>query len=451
MDEWNSPFFGEEIDLALANGLMALRVDGQTALSEAQKRALLRQLLAVGVTAQDWTAEQKAQARRNIGAGDGAFRVLGQFVGLDELQRSVPNPQLGDAYAIGESAPYDIYIWTGEWFNAGPIAAAPVTSVNGKTGAVQLSAYDIWYNELTGISVGSWIESREETAQVNPNLLDNWFFRRPVNQRGGSSYELTAAGLYTIDRWKASGATGRLTVSEGVGVEIENTSGTAELVLGQKFEFPVRSSVMSVSVLTTWINGSATVRLIHSDATVHETMIEEGLISAVDSSYKDITELQILVGPGASLMVEAVKLETGSSGTLAYQSLIHGIMISEIPDYGTQLARCQRFFLRIKGTGTGKYGVVGPAFANATTQAQANVPLPVSMRVLPIVNYGGQWAFFQFAGTQTICPANSMSPAALLPNAVQIGVMITGATTGTMGMLRANNDAAAYIDLSADL
>ena len=34
---------------------------------------------------------------------------------------------------------------------------------------------------------------------VNPNLLDNWYFGRPVNQRGQTEY--TGNATYSIDRW----------------------------------------------------------------------------------------------------------------------------------------------------------------------------------------------------------------------------------------------------------
>ena len=36
---------------------------------------------------------------------------------------------------------------------------------------------------------------------VNPNLLDNWYFGNPVNQRGQTEY---TGGGYTVDRWKLS-------------------------------------------------------------------------------------------------------------------------------------------------------------------------------------------------------------------------------------------------------
>lgn len=36
----------------------------------------------------------------------------------------------------------------------------------------------------------------------NPNLLDNWYFLDPINQRGKSVYEYPGDGRLTIDRWK---------------------------------------------------------------------------------------------------------------------------------------------------------------------------------------------------------------------------------------------------------
>ena len=46
----------------------------------------------------------------------------------------------------------------------------------------------------------------------NPNLLDNWYFGNPVNQRGQTSY--SKAWIYTIDRWQVSQNT-TLTVNNG--------------------------------------------------------------------------------------------------------------------------------------------------------------------------------------------------------------------------------------------
>lgn len=75
------------------------------------------------------TEEQKAQARKNIGAGtsDSGLRILGYYATVDLLTASVGNPKAGDAYAVGIAAPYDIYIWDAvhrSWVNNGNIRGA---------------------------------------------------------------------------------------------------------------------------------------------------------------------------------------------------------------------------------------------------------------------------------------------------------------------------------------
>lgn len=52
------------------------------------------------------------------------FIILGYYNTLEELQSGVPSPDAGDAYGVGVTAPYDIYIWDGiglEWVNNGTI------------------------------------------------------------------------------------------------------------------------------------------------------------------------------------------------------------------------------------------------------------------------------------------------------------------------------------------
>ena len=59
----------------------------------------------------------------------------------------------------------------------------------------------------------------------------------------------------------------------------------------------------------------------------------------------------ILLYPGANdaaelreVIVYAVKLELGSQQTLAHQDADGNWILNEIPDYGEQLRRCQRYF-----------------------------------------------------------------------------------------------------------
>ena len=52
------------------------------------------------------------------------FTVLGQFMTLEALQNAVTTPKGGDAYGVGSTAPYDIYIWDkveNKWKNHGKL------------------------------------------------------------------------------------------------------------------------------------------------------------------------------------------------------------------------------------------------------------------------------------------------------------------------------------------
>ena len=55
------------------------------------------------------------------------FKVLGYYATESALSAAVTNPAAGDAYGIGTSEPYDIYIWDGvnhEWVNNGVLQGA---------------------------------------------------------------------------------------------------------------------------------------------------------------------------------------------------------------------------------------------------------------------------------------------------------------------------------------
>lgn len=60
----------------------------------------------------------------DTGAG---FKVLGYYGSVSALEAAVTSPHVGDAYGVGTSQPYDIYILdgtTGAWVNNGPLQGA---------------------------------------------------------------------------------------------------------------------------------------------------------------------------------------------------------------------------------------------------------------------------------------------------------------------------------------
>lgn len=77
-------------------------------------------------TYSDFTAEQLAALKGEKGDTGSGLRILGYYETLTALESSVTNPSVGDAYGIGSSEPYDIYIYTGinGWVNNGALQGA---------------------------------------------------------------------------------------------------------------------------------------------------------------------------------------------------------------------------------------------------------------------------------------------------------------------------------------
>jgi hypothetical protein len=72
-----------------------------------------------------------------------------------------------------------------------------------------------------------------ERPYSRPNLLDNWYFINPVNQRGLSIYNISNSREMTIDRWFSydGGQAGKIEVTSD-GVAVTKTSGGAAYTLG---------------------------------------------------------------------------------------------------------------------------------------------------------------------------------------------------------------------------
>ena len=93
------------------------------------------------------TDEQKAQARANIGAtasGEG-IRIIGHFDTLAELEAAVKSPKAGDAYSVGESLPYNLYIYDflySVWRDYGAIRSSDIKARFAQNVTVDVSAWE---------------------------------------------------------------------------------------------------------------------------------------------------------------------------------------------------------------------------------------------------------------------------------------------------------------------
>lgn len=171
------------------------------------------------------------------------------------------------------------------------------------------------------------------------NLLHNWDFRNPVNQRGFTS--TTAAG-YTIDRWRstASGHTVELTPN---GLKLRASSG-AEInyCLAQYIEnygdFEGKTLTLSVHIVENTLTQGCSLRW---NDTAGGRITGTGLFSftftpsSLSSLSVGIQFWDKNTDRGEYVLIDKMKLEIGSTSTLA----------NDPPaDYGEQLMLCKRFF-----------------------------------------------------------------------------------------------------------
>ena len=209
----------------------------------------------------------------------------------------------------------------------------------------------------------------------NRNLLINWYFFKPVNQQGLTAYQVRG---YTIDMWRTWTATTRVSLSkEGVLVDCTNADADGIYQYFEDGESLLVGKIVTISVLTKeygLINKSGI--LTSGSSSIIQTT-EFGDIALFHSLAKTPPFLfRISVNAGKAVTVIAAKLEFGSSQTLAHKEGSKWVL-NEIPDYATELAKCQRYQVPIKGW------VAYPATWVDTNEVNCLIPTPAQMRTAP--------------------------------------------------------------------
>lgn len=236
---------------------------------------------------------------------------------------------------------------------------------------------------------GTTIDTR--AFPCSPNLLDNWYFPHPVNQRGQTVY--TGAG-YCIDRWKLTNASAKLTVGSG-GVTLGTTGGNVWMQSYLEDGDQLLGKTVTVSLLADGALYTASGMLPVEAVTSNTGFMTSGNVGV--GLYKTADGrvfAQIGNKSGADAPLTAVKLELGSVQTLAHQDADGAWGLNEIPDYAEQELRCMRYLLRQKTTGKEMFA----AMVGSTGRMYFSVPLPVPMRTAPAVTVLAAADLFVAAG-----------------------------------------------------
>ncbi len=133
-----------------------------------------------------------ADAGKFNGKDGKSFEIKGYYASTAALEEGVPEPAPGDAYCVGSTAPYDVYIYdgvSGEWINNGTIQGA-----KGDTGAA-------------GTTFTPHLDGNGNLSWTNDGGLDN---PETQNIRGaaGAKGETGAAGKSAYAAAVEAGYTG---------------------------------------------------------------------------------------------------------------------------------------------------------------------------------------------------------------------------------------------------
>ena len=244
--------------------------------------------------------------------------------------------------------------------------------VNGKalTEDVTLTGENIAVSTTDSTLISGAVKYR-----TNPNLLDNWYFGNPVNQRGQTEY--TAGGVYTLDRWWAQYDT-TLSIVDG-GIKIGG-----KWDVQQYFETTLPNATYTLSLLYKDRTGSDPLRLLignrtDGDLAQTESKDASGILSVTFSTAKsNKANFGFIGSTDNSATIIAIKLELGDTQTLAHKE--NGVwVLNEIPDFGEQLRRCQRLAVNCKC-----YTTVGQLNYDGDTY-YISVQLPCVMRTEPVI------------------------------------------------------------------
>lgn len=315
-------------------------------------------------------------------------------------------------------------------------AVAPRTVVEAISGEGKKWNY-VGFTEdnVLGVIEGTW--------PCNPNLLDNWYFvgggsqqgggQFPINQKAQREYDVTSLiSQYTIDRWS--------TTFSSLSLEDDciliTSANTPSCSFAQYLEYPesYAGKTVTLSALFKEVSGTVQLTINPNSPTVpakFDFVTEPGLASCTWTIPEDVQGFLyagINIFQGGTARVIAIKLEFGAQQTLAHQE--NGVwVLNEIPDYATELAKCQRYLRSIYGDFVG--------FGEASFDGGGNwIRLSIQnayMRAAPTVqDLSVGWVRsrgVQYQGKTTVV----YSPAEFTPNSILIVFQLDDLTVSESG------------------
>lgn len=345
------------------------------------------------------SAQEAAQAAKESAASSASAAAQDAQSATQAAAAAMQDADDSEAWAVGKRNGADVPSTDPAYHNnakyykdqAQAVVGDKVDSFNGRTGAVVSQTGD-YTAEMVGaqplltpgdnISIsGSVITTK--AFPCNPNLLDNWYFGNPINQRGQTSY---TGGGYAVDRWEigdgvtAALANGALNISYSTpGWNLVEPLDNM-LVPGVTYTISCiyKASVNPIRLVVAW--GDSQFFYNEASPISDDWALAQitGTIPANATISFNQVVIQSLGSSAGDFSLKAVKLELGSQQTLAHKEN-NAWVLNEIPRFSDQLAACQRHLIPINN-----WTRVRASYYSANALF-FTVPIPSTMRTTPVI------------------------------------------------------------------
>jgi len=304
-------------------------------------------------------------------------------------------------------------------------------------------------NRVFGRIINNVEALRRGTVDVTlPNLLHNWDFRNPVNQRGQETYFAPIGVINTLDRWILQSGTVILCAQNGI--TLERTSATSQWTFfNQRIAFSDR--LVGRTVTGSVMLGSGEV--VSGTWTVPSGAFDfppENLSSNfrfnLHRGQSGEIQFRIYTAPsnapiGTRLEIMAVKLENGAVSTLA----------NDLPmDFARELSICQRYQVELNQHRR-TFSFFGMGVARSTTEVRIIGSVTTNMRLFnPSIAQQNNLELRLNDASSVVIPA-TITEARVDAGNVILTCTATNLIVGSTYSLRSNVNNAGTILLDANL
>lgn len=416
--------------------------------------------------------------------------ISGGKDGFSPIVTTAPNANNdGTTITITDvNGPKTFEVLNGKDGNIGP--QGPSATINGVNTLIIKAGEKIKLQQTDGTFI-------IDCTASNHNLLDNWYFVDPVNQRDGklisagttyySDTALTVVAGVTAQDFKVSPILNNVYFIDSTnppmyvsGNDVRKGYVNAGYTIDrwhnnvQQTIWVTNSGIVLPENMQEFLDYRGEPDLLNVGDIVTVSAIENGALisgsfavsgedfgSHVISPSIKIRVVRIdtffvfglLNISSNSVTVSAVKLERGPVQTLAHQDASGNWVLNDPPpNYVLELIKCQRYFLRLPGEESA-YTLIGHGKVTSNSQLDLQLNIPVPMRVTPTVRMTGNWVAIGAGGYETFS-AENMSIIMSSSGVTEVSIIISGFSnlnTNHVYTIQRNNDPSGTIDLDADL